>query len=264
LLLRDERNAIVEEIARVRDEMNASTALVVGCSAQSTLETLQMCRDAKACGGDYVLVLPPSYWSKAMGAVEIIENFYTEVADKSPLPVIIYSFPAVTQGVDMDSDLLTKLGRHPNIVGVKLTCGHVGKLTRLTHESSPSEFSVFGGSTEWLVPGLIGKSCGAVTGLANTHPRACVKLFDLFKAGKVAEAIEFQGLVASAEWGMAKTGMSGTKYAVEVCNGYAAAGRKVLPRRPLMECNKNTKDWITNQMGELLTIERSLSGEKSR
>jgi dihydrodipicolinate synthase/N-acetylneuraminate lyase len=142
-----------------------------------------------------------------------------------------------------------------NIVGVKLTCGNVGKLTRLTDAFSSSEFAVFGGSSDWLVPGLVAKSCGAVTGLANTHPRSCVTLFDLFQNGKLVEAQELQGLVSKAEWGMGNTGMNGTKYAVEWSGSYK---EKIMPRAPLMECSEETKVWIRDVMSELTIYESKL------
>lgn len=44
----------------------------------------------------------------------------------------ICNFPAVCNGVDIDSELITRIARkNSNIVGVKLTCGSVGKITRL-------------------------------------------------------------------------------------------------------------------------------------
>lgn len=113
LLSHEERNTITSLVAKARQEMSKShISLVVGCPAQSTREVLKMCRDAKANGGDFALVLPPSYWAKAVTPT-VIEQFYREVADNAPLPVIIYSFPAVTAGIDMDSDLLAKLAKHP-------------------------------------------------------------------------------------------------------------------------------------------------------
>jgi dihydrodipicolinate synthase/N-acetylneuraminate lyase len=113
LLSHEERNTITRLVAKTRQELNRSNvSLVVGCPAQSTREVLKMCRDAKDNGADFALVLPPSYWAKAVTPA-VIEQFFCEVADKAPLPIIIYSFPAVTAGVDMDSDLLAKLAKHP-------------------------------------------------------------------------------------------------------------------------------------------------------
>jgi dihydrodipicolinate synthase/N-acetylneuraminate lyase len=122
----------------------------------------------------------------------------------------------------------------------------------------PSEFAVFGGSSEWLVPGLIGGTQGAVTGLANTHPRSCVELFQLVREGKLREAVELQGLVSRTEWAMAKTGLAGTKYAVELQKRCGEMGAKVLPRRPLQECSETEKLWIKETMADLTLYEQRL------
>lgn len=157
----------------------------------------------------------------------------------------------------MDSDLLAALAKHPRIRGVKLTCGNAGKLTRLTALYEPSEFSVFGGSTDWLLPGLASKSCGAVTGLANTHPLSCVELFKQFRAGRLTEAVQLQGDISRAEWAMGKSGMAGTKYAVECVR---KCGR-TLPRRPLLESDEATKSWIKKTISPLNIVEMSLQSQ---
>lgn len=79
MLSHAERNAIIKSIASVRKAMNARTTLVVGCSAASVREIVRMCEDAKANGGQYALVLPPSYWAAA-STPAMIENFYNTVS----------------------------------------------------------------------------------------------------------------------------------------------------------------------------------------
>ena len=56
--------------------------------------------------------------------------FYRFVADRSPLPVIIYNFPQVT-GYDMPAELVIELAQHPNLVGIKESSGDVEKVRRL-------------------------------------------------------------------------------------------------------------------------------------
>ena len=106
--------------------------IIVGCGAQSTRETIQLCREAWAAGGDYALVLPPSYYASLFApGSETIIDFFTTVADASPIPIIIYNFPGAVGGLDLSSDVIIRLAEHPNIVGVKLTCGNTGKLSRV-------------------------------------------------------------------------------------------------------------------------------------
>ena len=60
----------------------------------------------------------------------ILIYLHNQVAEDSELPILIYNFPGVTSGIDTSSDSVIKLAKqHPGkIVGVKLTCGNVGKL----------------------------------------------------------------------------------------------------------------------------------------
>jgi len=96
--------------------------LMAGAGAPSNIMTLKLAREAKEAGADFVLVLPPSYWASAMTR-PVLVKFFQEVADESPLPVLIYNFPAVSNGINIDSDMLIELAEHPNIVGCKLTDG---------------------------------------------------------------------------------------------------------------------------------------------
>lgn len=109
----------------------------------------------------------------------------------------------------------------------------------------------------------MGGTQGAVTGLANTHPRSCVKLFQLIRDGNLSEAIELQDLISRTEWAMAKTGMSGTKYAVELQKRCGGREFKVLPRRPLQECFTTEKQWIEDVMAELTLYEKRLEDIES-
>lgn len=103
---------------------------MAGVGAHSTRQVLEFIDDAAAAGANYVLCLPPGYFGKATTPA-VIERFFDDVATNSSLPIVIYNFPGVCNGVDLDSGIITKLAnKHPsNIVGVKLTCGSVAKVT---------------------------------------------------------------------------------------------------------------------------------------
>lgn len=58
-------------------------------------------------------------------------HFVYQVADASPVPVIIYSYPGVCSGLDMDSELLQELAKHPRIAGIKHTDHNLGKIARM-------------------------------------------------------------------------------------------------------------------------------------
>lgn len=119
----EERQIIIRA---VRSELDSSgfkgLALIVGCDAPSKIVTLKLIREAKDAGGDFALILPPNYWAGAMTKPTLL-RYFQSVASESPLPVMIYNFPLVANGINIDSDTMIELASHPNIVGCKLTCG---------------------------------------------------------------------------------------------------------------------------------------------
>lgn len=122
-LEREERVAIVSTIRKALDaEGLTSFPLIIGCGQQSKRSTLLTIQDAKDAGGDFALVLPPSYWPVAMSKPNVTK-YFKELADESALPILIYNFPLVANGVTVDSDQMIELAKHDNIVGCKLTCG---------------------------------------------------------------------------------------------------------------------------------------------
>lgn len=79
------------------------------------------------------------------------------------MPLLIYNFPGVVAGLDLNSEMLIKLGKHPNISGVKLTCGGIAKVARIRAAFEPEEFSALAGQSDWLVPALAVGSTGTVS-----------------------------------------------------------------------------------------------------
>jgi dihydrodipicolinate synthase/N-acetylneuraminate lyase len=261
LLTSDERKAVIQTAARaVKDLQKPNYPIVAGISAQSTRETILNAQDAASAGATFGLLLPPSYWAKALSSDAII-GFYREVADASPLPIVVYNFPGVTSGVDLDSDQLTTLASHPNIVAVKLTCGNVGKLVRLTSKFKHEQFGVFGGSSDYLLPTLQSGGSGCVTGMGNIFPGSTAAVYDLWKAGKTDEAKELQFKVANAEWAC-KKGIAMTKY-----GAWYYFGRDLgldneetwEMRRPYSALNKASKEWALETLSVLANDEKTRS-----
>lgn len=143
---------------------------MLGCNAGCTRDAIDQTVDAKAAGADAALVLVPSYFHSAMTPSAIVA-FFEELADESPIPILIYNFPDVAAGIDVNSDMLDTLGRHQNIVGVKLTCGGIAKVARVAAAFDTSEFCALAGQSDWLVPALSAGGMGCITGLANLFPK---------------------------------------------------------------------------------------------
>lgn len=260
LLTRSERSTL---IALAREAVGPTYPLLAGCGAHSTAQVLEFISDAYAAGADYALVLPPAYFGKA-STPSVVEAFFLDVAARSPLPIVIYNFPGVCNGVDMDSELITRIvrGAGGNVVGVKLTCASVGKITRLAATFAPHEFAVFGGQSDFLVGGLAAGSAGCIAAFGNVFPKSIVRIYELWVAGKLEEARLLHGKAALAE-SPVKAGIAAVKFASAAVGAAKVAGIegvevRLAPRRPYEPLGEKAKEGIRSAMVEMEKIEASL------
>jgi len=169
--------------------------------------------------------------------------------------VLIYNFPGVTQGTDLSSDVLLKLAKHPNIVGVKLTCGNIGKMCRMVPEVNRDQFAIFSGVVDTLIPSLRAGASGAIGGLCNVVPKTVVRAYQLATTGgDMKELAKIQKLIADADALVTKTGViSGTKYALEYFFGYGGEGR-----RPIQSPSAEIRRLAETGFKEIVNYENSL------
>ncbi len=281
-LSHDERKETIRHARKTLDENGFQNVLVIaGTGGQSTKETKKLCVDAKEAGASHALVLTPGVWPNQMNKERIIKfhqdvrtllrlEYYPawyhwrltiyviiiKVADASPIPTMIYNFPRVTAGLNLDSDIIAVLGEHPNIVGTKLSCADVGKLGRLTSTLPPSKFATFPGSSAVFLPGLTVGSAGVIGALPNVAPKAHVELHRLWKEGKWEEAKQLQALLGHADWELSKLGsIAGIKAVVTKHFGYGNANvRGPLTPSDLVAAGPSA----SAKLEELIVIEKSL------
>jgi 4-hydroxy-2-oxoglutarate aldolase len=258
LLTREERLSLLQTARRA---VRPNYPIIAGVSGHSTKQVLQYIFDAYEAGANYALVLPAAYFGKQT-TPSVIMRFYDEVAENSPLPIVIYNFPAVCNGVDLDSETITAIARkHSNIVGVKLTCASVGKLTRLAASLSPETFSVFGGQADFLIGGLSVGSAGCIAAFANIFPKSVSKIYDLYTSGKTSDALNLHRVAALAE-SPCKVGIAATKYGAAIFSakaaGIAHAEDLLQPRRPYEAPAEAAKTAIREAMAALNEIELGL------
>jgi len=257
---REEKLAVTQATREALDAAGfTETPIIVGTTEGSVRGTIELCKLAEKAGGDYVLLLPPSYFRFLMDE-QAIHDYFVAVADESPLPLILYNYPGAVAGIDMDSDLLIKLAAHPNIVGTKFTCGNTGKLTRValaTNAKTPfsegSGYMAFGGMCDFTVQTLASGGSGIIAGGANVMPKVCVKVWSLYAEGKREEAIALQKTLSKGDWVLTKAAIAGTKQAIQSYFGYGG-----YPRRPLKRLDKAKVSAIEEGVREVMEVERSL------
>lgn len=236
-----------------------STCIVVGTGAGSTRETIQLTKAAADAGADYAIVIPSGYFAGQFDR-KALKGFFRDVSEASPIPVMVYNFPGAAGGIDMDSDLIEEMAMElPNLCGVKLTCGNVGKLTRIAatvgkpsfaskypRKNKDAPFLVLGGFVDFLLPSVFAGAHGAITGLANLYPHTLNALWQTSITSLPSTAssaspasltqaltsgMHLQDLAAHADRTVAVTGIAGTKWMMQRRFGYGGVTR--LPLRPL-------------------------------
>jgi 4-hydroxy-2-oxoglutarate aldolase len=113
----------------IREAAAPNKVLIAGTGSESAIDTLRLTDYAAELGYDAALVRTPFYFKKQMQPPNILA-FYRTVADRSPLPVMIYSVPPFT-GYDMPAELVIELADHPNIIGIKESGANVEKVRRM-------------------------------------------------------------------------------------------------------------------------------------
>ena len=106
-----------------------SKVMIAGTGAESAHETLKLTEYAAEIGYDAAMVRTPHYYKKQMMRANILA-FYRTVADRSPLPIVIYNFPQAT-GYDIPADVVIELAGHANIIAIKESSGNPEKVKQM-------------------------------------------------------------------------------------------------------------------------------------
>ena len=127
ILLSDQERRDVLKSARQAAAPNK--VLIAGTGIESAIETLRLTEYAAELGYDVAMVRTPHYYKRQMQTANLLA-FYRTVADRSPLPLIIYNFPQAT-GYDIPAELVIELAEHPNLIGIKESSGDVEKVRKM-------------------------------------------------------------------------------------------------------------------------------------
>jgi dihydrodipicolinate synthase/N-acetylneuraminate lyase len=213
-------------IVAAREAIPRDRPFIVGTGRESTQAAVRAAKRAAEHGADAVLVRTPAFFKTQMTTDAFVRHF-TVVADASPVPVLLYNFTAVT-GVNLLPAAVTRLAPHPNIIGMKESNADIAQIADLV-SGSPADFQVLAGTTSTFYAALCVGAVGGILAPACVIPDACVRLFELAREGRHAEAVQLQReLVPLARLLGQAYGVPGLKAALNLI-GYDVG----VPRPPL-------------------------------
>lgn len=184
LMTLEERKRVVEI---VMDEVAGRVPVLVHVGAISTKLSIELAQHAYEAGADGVSSVPPFYWKFTD---DQIFNYYKEIAEATPLPMIVYNVPlAGLFGIPM----VKRLATVENIKGIKYTAATHYEIMQLKTEIG-KDFLVYSGSDEMAASGLLAGSDGIIGSFYNVIPDLFIKINKAMEDGKMKEAAELQNL----------------------------------------------------------------------
>ena len=161
--------------------------IIAGTGSNHTDYALSLTKFACEAGADGMLVVTP-YYNKATQNGLI--RMYTEIADASTKPIIIYNVPSRT-GCAIASSTYAALADHPNIAGIKEANGDISHIAN-TAALVGDRLSIYSGNDDQIVPIMSLGGQGVISVLSNVAPAKTVEICDRFFKGDVAGARALQ------------------------------------------------------------------------
>jgi dihydrodipicolinate synthase/N-acetylneuraminate lyase len=210
-------------VGEARNELGIDPFLMCGVAAQSVRQAINQLKEIAAAGADAALVMTPT--TLARGNHDAVRRFYEAIAETAPLPIFLYSVPAVT-GYDLPAEYAAELSAHPNIVGLKDSAGRALHTKQVAAESVEG-FLVYSGSSSALTQAIAGGAVGAITASANYLPEL-VSAVVRTALESVSRAEPLQTELTAATKAIEAYGVVGTKAAAGAAGLWTG-----IPRRPL-------------------------------
>lgn len=140
--------------------------VIAGCGSNSTEKAVSLCKMASEVGCDYALVITP-YYNKPNQ--EGLYRHFSTVADRSPLPVVMYNVPSRT-GVNMLPETVERLSFHENIIALKEASASISQVQKIIF-AVEGRISILSGEDDltYSVMAIGGK--GVISVVSNVIPK---------------------------------------------------------------------------------------------
>jgi 4-hydroxy-tetrahydrodipicolinate synthase len=179
-LTHDEHDRVIEmtiEAAKKR------VPVIAGTGSNSTAEALRLTKHAYDAGADGALIACP-YYNKP--TQEGLYQHFQMIAQHVPLPIIPYNIPGRT-GVNMSPELIARLSKISNIVGVKEASGSLKQMNDVLDLCGP-DFDVLSGDDGFTLPLMSIGGKGIISVDSNIFPADMTARVAAAEAGSLAQA----------------------------------------------------------------------------
>ena len=183
-MAKEERKKVAETVIQ---ETRGKVPVIVQVGSVDPHDSIELARHAQKAGADAVASVTPFYYKPGDDA---IMEYYTRLAESTTLPLFIYNIPRNT-GNNVDANLLVKLSKIPNIVGVKDSSQDFNQLIDYL-AAVPRSFNVIVGTDSFLYSALHAGAYGGVSAVANAFPETMVEMYQAYVRKDLERGAELQ------------------------------------------------------------------------
>ncbi len=183
LLSFEERKELIEQTAAI---CAGRTTLIAQVGCISTKQSIELAKTAEACGYDAISSVAPFYYKFSF---EEIRKYYFDLAKAVQIPVIIYHIP-VLSGVSLTVEQMSCFLRDERFAGIKYTSADY--FTMRQFKTAFPEKVILNGFDETFLAGLSMGADGAIGSTYNFMADKFIRIFELFRQGRIREAAELQ------------------------------------------------------------------------
>lgn len=179
---KEERKLVLENVMA---EAKGKITIIAHIACNNTADSKELAAHAESVGVDAIAAIPPIYFKLPPYAIAKYWNDMSEAAPNTDF--IIYNIPQLA-GVSLTPALLREMLKNPRVIGVKNSSMPVQDIEEFRAEGC----AVFNGPDEQLLSGLVAGAIGGIGGTYGAMPELYIKIYNLVKENKIAEAREIQ------------------------------------------------------------------------
>ncbi len=182
-----ERRRIVQIVC---DENAGRVPVLAGAAEANVKETLAACQAYAGMGARAVAIVAPFYYKLSP---ESVYAYFAEIARNSPIDLTLYNIPMFASPIDVPT-IRRLADEFPRVIGIKDSSGDLAFMMRMIQNVRPNrpDFTFLTGWEAVLVPMLMIGCDGGTHASSNIVPEVTRRMFDMFRAGDTAGAMQWQ------------------------------------------------------------------------
>jgi len=176
----------IVQVIEIANNSKKNIKLIAGIGRNSIKETLYLANQVSE-KVDAFLISPPSFFKPL--TLNGLYTYYSRILSSIETPIIIYNIPKYT-GIEITDDLINKLLKFQNFLGIKDSSGNIQNT--INWISKYSELKIFNGSDALIFDAVKNGVSGSISAISNIFPIKIKTIIDEIQKNNLENAKKIQ------------------------------------------------------------------------